>query len=337
MNATENAPPIRRLLASALRGIGVLAQAVLGLWCVGAVYYADIHSPAVRAMLTAAFLGTLVAVAVFVRPVRLARRIHLGACALVIAWFLLTPASNDRPWQPDVMVLPWAEIEGDRVTIHNIRDCDYRSETDFTVRHYDRTVDLARLNSVDFMVVTWGSPSIAHTMMSFGFEDGAPVCISIETRKEVGEGYSAIKGFFRQFELTYVIADERDLVRLRTNFRGEQVYLYRLRADMGVVRRVFLDYLAQANRLRERAQWYNVVTANCTTMIRGHTKPYAPDSRFDWRMLINGRIDEMAYERGGLDRSLPFPELKARSLINDRARAAGDAADFSARIRVGLP
>lgn len=336
MTYAESPAPVRRVLAFIVQGVGILGLAVLGLWCTGAAYYSDISSPAVRGVLTAVFLGTLVAVAVFVRPARLARRIHFGACALVIVWFLLTPASNDRPWQADVAVLPWAEIDGDRVTIHNIRDCEYRSETDFTVRHYDRTVDLAKLNSVDFMVVTWGSPSIAHTMMSFGFEDGAPVCISIETRKEVGEGYSAIKGFFRQFELTYVIADERDLVRLRTNFRGEQVYLYRLRADMDIVRRVFLDYLAQTNRLRENPQWYNVVTANCTTMIRGHTKPYARDARFDWRMLINGTIDEMAYERGALDQSLPFPELKARSLVNDRAIAAGDAADFSTRIRAGL-
>lgn len=335
-------PPARRPVAARLLGhflnaAGILVLAVVILWCTGAVYYSTIPSAAVRGVAAAVFLGGLAAVAVFVRPHRLRRRIQLGACAAVIVWFLLTPASNERAWQPDLALLPWAEIEGDRVTIHNIRHCDYRSETDYTVRHYDRTVSLAQLRSVDFMVVTWGSPSIAHTMMSFGFADGATVCISIETRKEVGEGYSAVKGFFRQFELAYVIADERDLVRLRTNFRGEQVHLYRLRTDMDVARQVFLDYLAQANRLKDRPEWYNVVTANCTTMIRGHTKPYAKDASFDWRMLINGTIDEMAYERGALDQSLPFAELKARSLINERAIAAGDGPDFSEKIRVGLP
>ncbi len=326
-----------RLFRNALQAAGHLVLAILGLWCTGAIYYSTLPSGGLRGAMAAAFVGGLVAVAVFVRPHRLGRRIHLAACGAVVVWFLLTPASNERAWQPDVAVLPWAEVAGDRVTIHNIRHCDYRSETDYTVRHYDRTVDLGQLRSVDFMVVYWGSPSIAHTMMSFGFEDGAQVCISIETRKEVGEGYSAIKGFFRQFELTYVIADERDLVRLRTSFRGEQVYLYRLRTDMAVARQVFLDYLTQANRLRDRPEWYNVVTANCTTMIRGHTRPYAKDTSFDWRMLINGTVDEMAYERGGLDTTLPFAELKARSLINERALAAGEGPDFSETIRVGLP
>ncbi|MBE2214719.1 MAG: DUF4105 domain-containing protein [Opitutaceae bacterium] len=337
MSERVDVSPFRRVVRGAVSIAGILVLGALGLWCAGAVYYADIESAAWRSVLTAVFVGGLVAVAIFVRPHRLARRIHLGACAAVIVWFLLDAPSNDRAWQPDVAVLPWAEITGDRVTIHNIRHCDYRSEGDYTVRHEDRTLDLATLRSVDFMVVTWGAPSIAHTMMSFGFADGSYVCISIETRKEIGEGYSAIKGFFRQFELTYVIADERDLVRLRTNFRGEQVYVYRLRTDMDVARQVFLDYLAQASRLRERPEWYNVVTANCTTMIRGHTKPYARDSRFDWRMLINGRIDEMAYERGTLDQTLPFAELKERSLVNARALAAGDGPDFSERIRVGLP
>src|SRR6185503_10709533 len=149
--------------------------------------------------------------------------------------------------------------------------------------------------------------------------------------------YSAIKGFFRQFELTYVIGDERDLVRLRTNYRGEQVYLYRLNVDPGVARLVFLDYLGQVNRLKQRPEWYNALTANCTTLIRGHTKPYAKNTRFDWRILLNGRIDQMAYERKSLDQSLPFQQLKLRSLINERARAADQDPAFSKRIREQLP
>ena len=145
------------------------------------------------------------------------------------------PPSNNRDWQPDLATLAWAEIVGDKVTIHNIRNCDYRTETDFTVHHYDKTFDLSKLKGVDFFLVYWGSPKIAHTMMSFDFEGQGNVCFSIETRKEKGEDYSTVKGFFRQYELIYVVADERDLVRLRTNYRekgkGEDVYLYRLNSN----------------------------------------------------------------------------------------------------------
>src|SRR6185369_3650146 len=154
----------------------------------------------------------------------------------------------------------------------------------------------------------------------------------IEARKENGESYSALRSFFRKFELIYVFGDERDLVRLRTNYRGENVYCYRLNTEVAVSRLVFLDYLKEINRLKERPQWYNAVTANCTTMIRGHTKPYVKNAHFDWRILINGSIDQMAYERGTLDQSLPFEQLKARSLINEKAKAADKDPAFSKRI-----
>lgn len=259
--------------------------------------------------------------------------------ALVFAaWWLLIPPSNDRNWQPDVAVLPWAEIQGDLVTVHNIRNVDYRSETDYTVRHDDRRFDLRGLQSVDLFLVYWGSPSIAHTMLSFGFEDGGFLCFSIETRKEVGEEYSALKGFFKQFELTYVVADERDVVRLRTNYRsGEDVYLYRLNVPMDFARQVLLDYLREVNSLKDRPEWYRALLTNCTTSILRHTTPFNPDARFDWRLIANGYLDEMLYERGKLDQTLSFAELKQRSLINLRADAADQASDFSRLIRVGMP
>jgi hypothetical protein len=176
-------------------------------------------------------------------------------------------------------------------------------------------------------------------MVSFGFEGDQYLCISIETRKEKGEGYSTIKGFFRQYELFYVVADERDLVRLRTNHRkGETIYLYRIKgASMDVGRQVFLDYLQYINGLRKEPEWYNALTGNCTTQIRGHTRPYTGRTRWDWRILVNGYIDQMAYENGSLDRSFPFEELKKRSVINGRAKAADKDPAFSKRIREGLP
>lgn len=259
--------------------------------------------------------------------------------ALVFAaWWLLIPPSNNRNWQPDVAVLPWAEVKDNLVTVHNIRNVEYRSESDYTVRHYDRSFDLNGLRSVDLFLVYWGSPSIAHTMLSFGFEDGSYLCFSIETRKEVGEEYSAIKGFFKQFELTYVVADERDVVRLRTNYRtGEDVYLYRFKVSMDFARQVLLDYLREVNSLKDRPEWYRALLTNCTTSILRHTTPFNPDARFDWRLIANGYLDEMLYERGKIDQTLPFAELKQRSLINLRAEAAGQASDFPRLIRVGLP
>jgi hypothetical protein len=326
-----------RLLKIAGRLLVGFALAGLAVWCTMAICFSNLPAGWARILVAVGFaLGTFV-VFVRVRPPWLSRLVFLAAAAAVVVWFLLIPPSNDRDWQPDVALLPFAEIGQDQVTIHNIRNCDYRSETDYTVRHYDKTFDLGRFKSVDFYVVYWGSPMIAHTMLSFGFDDGNYVCFSIETRKEKGETYSAIKGFFRQFELAYVIGDERDLVRLRTNLRGEEVYLYRLAVDVGVAKSVFLDYLREVNRLKDHPEWYNALTSNCTTNIRGHTKPYTKNAHFDWRILLNGHIDKMAYERKTLDQTLPFPQLKARSLINDLAKAADADPAFSTRIREGLP
>lgn len=281
-------------------------------------------------------VGSLVALVGMYRY-RQARRGFLAAFAVVLVWWLLMPPSNSRNWQPDVAVLPWADIQGNRVTIHNIRNCDYRSETDYTVHYYDKTFDLNKLKSVDLALVYWGSPYIAHTMLSFGFEGEGIVCFSIETRKEVGEAYSTVKGFFRQYELTYVVADERDLIGLRTNYRGEQVYLYRLNASPDLARKAFLSYLREVNSLKERPEWYNALTSNCTTNIRGHTVPYNPGARHDWRIIVNGFVDEMLYEGKVVDTSLPFPELKKRSLINERAKGEDKSPEFSQLIRVGLP
>jgi hypothetical protein len=327
-----------------LQGIGkgfvLLCLLLMTGWGVLAVYYSNLPAglrPYAAGLYGLASLGVLL----FVRPRLRSRLVFLALFALLVAWWLTIPPSNDRDWQPDVATLAWAEIAGEKVTIHNIRNCDYRSETDFTCHYYDRTFDLAKLKGVDFYLVYWGSPSIAHTMMSFDFEGQGNVCFSIETRKRKGQQYSTVKGFFRQYEIIYVVADERDLVRLRTNYRengkGEDVYLYRLNVRPEIARKVFLSYLKEVNSLKERPQWYNALTENCTTSIRQHTAPYNTKARWDWRMIVNGYIDEMLYERGRLDTGLPFAELKKRSYINPRAKAADKDPAFSQRIREGLP
>jgi hypothetical protein len=316
--------------------MGVPLFGLVILWETLAVYYSNLPRWAcpIAALVVAA--GSA-AILLFLKP-RWRRLLAFAAVfALAVDWWFEIPPSNSRDWQPDVAVLPWAEVEGNRLAVHNIRFCDYRSESDYDVRHYDRTFDLDKLRSVDLFLIYWGSPHIAHTMLSFGFEGDQYLCFSIETRKEKGEDYSTVKGFFRQYELTYVVADERDLVRLRTNFRHEQVYLFRLQTDLRVAQGVLLDYFKAVNSLKGSPEWYNALVSNCTTNIRGHTRPYASNKSWDWRLLLNGHLDEMIYERGAIDRSLPLAELKARSLVNDRALAAGNAEDFSRRIREGNP
>jgi Domain of unknown function (DUF4105) len=328
----------------ARRGVQIAGAFLLGIilcslttWGALAIYYSDLSSPTLRTGLSLTFALGVVAGLLFVRPRRRAVFGFLLVFAGLLLWWLSIPPSHDRDWQPDVALLPSATIEGDQVTIHNIRNLDYHSETDYTVRYYDKTVQLSQLRTVDLFLSYWGSPSIAHTIMSFGFAGDQYVAISIETRKEKGEDYSAVKGFFKQYELIYVVADERDLVRLRTNYRGEDVYLYRLRGPAEVARNLFLAYLRDINQLAEHPAWYNALSANCTTAIYRLARPYAVRSWWSWKLLVNGHLDELMYENGAVDRSLPFTELKARSHINARAKAANDAADFSQKIRAGLP
>jgi hypothetical protein len=261
----------------------------------------------------------------------------IALMALLVWWSMIEPR-NDRAWQPDAARLPSAEIDGDFVTLRNIRSFDYRSAADYTEHWYDRTLDMRRLDSLDLIAVYWMGDAIAHTMLSFGFA-GEPIAISIETRKERGEQYSALAGFFRRYELYYLVGDERDLIGLRTTYRAppEDVYLYRVHAPRENIRRLFLEYLIKINQLRERPEFYNTAIINCTTNIVTHVRALRQDVPLDWRMLLSGHFPELVYARGGLDQSLPFEALRRRSLINERARAAETAPDFSRRIRAGLP
>jgi hypothetical protein len=245
--------------------------------------------------------------------------------------------SNDRAWQPDVAQTAWAEINGDEVTIHNVRNCDYRTQTDFTPHWETRTVRLSQITGMDVAINYWGSPWIAHPIVSFQFSDGLPLCFSIETRKTIGQQYSTLEGFYRQYTLIYVVADERDCIRLRTNYRREDVYLYHTLASPAQARQRFREYINTLNALHENPRWYNAVTSNCTTSIRAQraVKLRAP---WDWRILLNGKADEMLYQDHAIATGgLPFAELKQRSLINERARAADQDPDFSRIIREGLP
>ena len=324
-----------------LAGLAGLAALLLGSagWGVLALAYFNHESSALRATLAAAFaLVALVALAALAVPSWrwYALAGYAAVFALVLWRWSAVESSNDRDWQPDVAKLAWADIIGDRITLHNIRNFDYRTETDFTPAYYDKAFDLSKLDSVDLLAVYWMGPAIAHVFLSFGFGGTDYLAISIEARREHGEGYSSIAGFFRQYELIYVVADERDVIRLRTNYRRdppEDVYLYRLHGTKEDARRLFLEYVQEVNRLKEHPEFYNTLITNCTTNIWLHSRVVPGRPTLSWRVLVSGYVPELLYDNGRLDNQLPFAELRHRSRINDLAKAADKAADFSRRIR----
>jgi hypothetical protein len=321
-------------------GLIALGLVVVGMtaWAALAIYYSDLASPSLRTGLAAAFaLGTLAAFLFL--PNRRWTLLGFGAAfAGVLLWWMSIEPSNERDWQPDVAVLPYATQDGDLVTLHNIRNFDYRTEQDFAPRYYDRTFDLRALDAVDLIAVYWAGDAIAHIMVSFGFA-GEHVAFSIETRKERGEAYSSLAGFFRKYELIYVVGDERDLIRVRTNYRRpeEQVYLYRTRAAPQNARRLFLEYIDRINRLKEQPEFYNTLTTNCTTDVWSLVRALSNQFPLDWRVLLSGYFPEYAHAQGSLDTDLPFERLRSISLINDKAHAADQDPEFSERIRAGLP
>lgn len=255
----------------------------------------------------------------------------------LLGWWSGIEPSNDRDWQTDVAVLPYATIDGDLVTVHHIRNFDYRSEFDYTPAYYDKQFDLRRLQGVDLIASYWMGPAIAHIFLSFDFGDDDHLAISIETRKERGEGFSSIKGFFRQYELYYVVADERDVIRVRTNYRRdppEQVYLFRALAPRENIRRLFLSYMRQINALKAEPRFYNTLTTNCTTKIWLNSRVNPDHLPLRWQVLLSGFLPRFLYDSGRLDSGgLSFEQLQRRSLINERAQAADQAPDFSRRIR----
>ena len=316
-----------------------LLMVVTALWAVLALGCLDHLRPALQFGLAAVFAGIALAALVGFLTTRWRRRACLayGAALVLVgaAWASQRP-SNDRPWQPETAVLAYATVAGDQVTVHNIRNFAYRSETDFTPAYYDRTFDLSRLESVDLVASYWMGPHIAHIFLTFGFAGNQHLAFSIEARKEMGEGYSSLKGFFRQYELYYVVADERDVIRVRSNYRQdppEEVHLYPLNGAKAAARRLFLEYVRQINDLKDHPQFYNTLTTNCTSTIWLNSRVNPGHLPFSWKLLLSGHVPEFLFENGRLRGDLPFRELERRSLINERARPADQAPDFSMKIR----
>ncbi|MDO9616174.1 MAG: DUF4105 domain-containing protein [Pseudomonas sp.] len=333
----------KTLTRCAMLLLGLLIAAA-GAWGVLAILFAGPADALLRNSLAGVFavvtLAALIALVVRRWRGRTLVTYLIQFIALLFCWYRLEP-SNERDWQADVAVLPYASIDGDLVTMHNIRNFDYRSETDYTPAWYDKTFDLRKLRGVDLIASYWMGPAIAHVFLSFDFGDDEHLAISIETRKEKGEAYSTLKGFFRQYELFYVVADERDVIRLRTNYRrspAEEVYLYPLHAPIEHGRQLFLEYIQRINTLKDHPEFYNSLTTNCTTAMWLHSRVNPQHLPFDWRIIASGYVPQLLYQHDLINSAgLPFAEVRRQAHINARAQAANDAVDFSRLIRMDDP
>jgi hypothetical protein len=256
--------------------------------------------------------------------------------ALLIWWQRIAP-SNDRIWADDVAQMTTGTVDGNRVTLHNVRNFDWRSNTDYTQRWETRHYDLERLNSVDMIVSYWTGPAIAHMLISFGFDGGEHVVFSVEIRRERIESFSEIGGFFKEFELSVIAADERDVIRVRTNVRGEDTYLYRIRMPVPAMRSLLLGYVDEANSLVRAPRFYNTITVNCTTLVYQMMQRIVGYLPLSYRLILSGYLPEYVYRVGGLDQSYPLKELRARGRISERAKESDRSDTFSEDIRRGIP
>ena len=327
-----------------MRKLIVAVAALASAWAVAALYF-DVRIAWMRIPVACLYAGTVGAIVWRTRASRTGIVLWMGSLTVVIAWWLSLAPTNTRAWQPDVAQLPWVERHGDSVTIHNVRNFAYRTETDYTERWESRHVNLSQLHGVDLFLTHFGSPWIAHATVSFQFRDETGrdsfVAMSIEARKTVGQSYSTVRGFFRQYELIYLVSDERDVVRLRTNFRqGEDVRLYHTLMNPDDGRRLFLQYLRWIEDLRSHPRWYNALTDNCTSSVTTYLakNDVGGLSRWDWRLWLNGLGDKMLYDHGDLATGgLAFEDLAHHALINDAAKKLGDDPNFSREIRRGHP
>jgi hypothetical protein len=325
-----------RFLRRLRRAILILLQVAVIAWAALAIWFSNLPWPALRVMLALAFTA-LGIWALWIARTRLATMGFAAVLVVLLVWWSSIPPSHDRPWRTEVAVMPRAVFDGDRVRISGVRNFDYRTVADFVPRYEEREVSISKLRAIDFYVSYWMPGPVGHTFVSFVFDDAPPLAISIEARPEVGEGYAPLASLFKQFELIYVVGDERDLVRVRTNFRGEDVYLYRIEASPETARKLFVVYLERINELADRPEFYHLLSNSCTINMVRYANGLGRRGPFDIRHYLNGLFDTFLYDTRRIATTLPFEELRRRSHINASAVAAGKATDFSVRIRENLP
>ena len=326
----------RRLLSRPfswlVTGLWFLSRVVLIAWATLAIYYSNLPWAEARLALAIAFAAFAIWAFWLSRRPQMSKAVFVLFLG-VVAWWITIAPSHARNWRPEVAVMPRAVIDGDRVRITGVRNFDYRSRNDFTVRYEDRELWLSHLTGLDFFVSYWREGLVGHTFLSFVFDNAPPLSISIETRPEVGEGFAPLASLFKQFELIYVVGDERDLVGVRANHRGETVYLYHLNSSADDARRLLMVYLDRINELADRPEFYHLLSNSCTINMIRYANAAGRQGRFDIRHIFNGLIDSYLYHSGRVDTTLSFEELRRHSLINHAAQAADGAPDFSQRIR----
>jgi hypothetical protein len=332
-------PRVARSLRITLRVLATLIVGIAAIWGALALWY---QVPGGHALGTlVASLWTILSIAMLVVLWR--GRTTLGllgfaaAFTILLVWWQLLRPSNDRIWADDVARMTTGTVDGNRITLRNVRNFDWRSDSDYTQRWETRHFDLNHLNSVDMIMSYWSGPAIAHMLVSFGFDDADYVVFSVEIRPERHEGFSEIGGFFKEFELSIIAADERDVIRVRTNVRGEDDYLYRINMPVPAMRSLFLAYIDQANSLVHTPRFYNTITANCTTLVYHMVKRIVGHLPLNYSLLLTGYLPQYVYRIGGLTPQYSFEELRVRGRITDRAKAADDSGSFSADIRRGIP
>ncbi|MGL4281061.1 MAG: DUF4105 domain-containing protein [Albidovulum sp.] len=326
---------MRKLSRFAWRGFQFLLAALLIGWTALAVHF-QFASPFV-------YLAYAVVAAVAIGFLWLfwQRRWRGGWIAMAVAvaavalWWSTILPRQDRDWRPEVAHGVTATEEGGLVTLSNVRNFDFTTEEDAVARWETRTFDPDSITSVDMILSVWDSPEIAHTLVSFGFADGQHIVFSAEIRKEKSEEFSSLGGFFREFELVLIAADERDIVRLRTDVRGEEVALYPVDMDPAQRKALFLSFLDLGNELSEAPRWYNTITANCTTvpfyLVRRLSDRVVPDIR----VLLSGRLPSYLHELGVLRPDMALDDIIAQARVAKLGPAIPDGVEFSRRVRAG--
>jgi hypothetical protein len=324
----------KRILVFAAMLIASLLLVALAAWGAGALWFQLPAADIVRKLALAAWLVLSIAALVCLwRRSHVAPAVWLVLLLALMAWWSTIKPSHDRVWADDVARMVTGKVDGSVVTLDLVRNFDWRSDTDYTVRWEQRQYDLNQLRSVDVAMSYWMGPAIAHTLVSFGFSDGRYLTFSIEIRKERGESFDGLAGFFKKYETVLIAADERDILRVRTNVRDEDMWLYRLKMPPEMMRSLFLAYLDEGEQLKATPRFYNTLTGNCTTIIYQMARRITPGLPLDWRLLASGYLDRYLYDLGALQGPGGFDALRQNAHITARARAAGQAADFSERIR----
>ena len=319
----------------------LLASLLIGLpaaWGTLALWY---QAPGVRLKIVIIVLWVAFSIGVLAalwhgRAVLAVASFALAFTAMLFWWQRILP-SNDRLWADDVARITSGTIDGNRVTLRNVRNFDWRSNDDYTERWETREYDLDKLSSVDMVMSYWDGWAIAHMLISFGFDDGRHVVFSVEVRRQKNLVYSEIGGFFKRDGLSIIAADERDVIRVRTNIRGEDDYLYRMRMPLTAMRSLFVRFVEQADGLVDTPRFYNTITVNCTTLVYGMMKHIVGYLPWSYRLLFNGYLPAYVYKVGGLDQRFSLTELRALGRITERAKQSDRSETFSADIRKGIP